>query len=505
MILDEIDRESNEISPPDGDEVFLGVYELESESKTNPRTLPPNLTSCLPSPLPLTTVEEEKYGKPMGLISNQGGMKEKFTIQYTLNLNGKYLNTWIEAAKQVMIPISRPPPPSPLPPPSPPPPPLLPGIDEKNGGTMMESKRSSWEKTTPFNNRLEWGYPGYTSNGLKNDNWAAIDSWGSQLLNRKIDWVLTRKQNINPLVNKATDQRFVNWNENNHVYPNQLPSPSPTPAMAYVFQRDRKVRSSSRTEWKERKKKDLSFHGGSQVRLSHKCHKCKEDCNHYAWDANQVPFDQLSKNVFVGPCQILELFGVVANSQSGLSDNELVFVTELCVELIIQLGCTSIEVKSLVSKYGNTDLILGMEWLTSFGKVIHNWDTEVSLCSSQMQELPSRYMAELITKNLVWEVICHLLDLLHWRSNWIMWTKHETDSTFNQSTEKFTYEIGYNRNTLMVVQHVENRVWVQARKEEWHSHDNGLRPLRVDQWIIPWTGSTIANTKRAEVSDYSYG
>ncbi|CAI9280075.1 unnamed protein product [Lactuca saligna] len=27
MILDEIDRESNEISPPDGDEVLLGVYE----------------------------------------------------------------------------------------------------------------------------------------------------------------------------------------------------------------------------------------------------------------------------------------------------------------------------------------------------------------------------------------------------------------------------------------------------------------------------------------------
>lgn len=235
MILDEIDRESNEISPPDGDEVFLGIYESESESKTTPQTLPPSLTSCLPSPLPLTTVEEEKYGKPMGLVSNQGGIKEKFTIQSTLNLNGKYLNTWIvgmeqpreyekyfteikfgiekkEAAKQVMIPISRPPPPSPLSPPSPPPPPLLPGIDEKNGGTMMESKQSSWEKTTPFNNHLEWGYLGYPSNGLKNDNWAAIDSWGSQLLNRKIDRVLTRKQNINPLVNKATDQRFVNWN-----------------------------------------------------------------------------------------------------------------------------------------------------------------------------------------------------------------------------------------------------------------------------------------------------
>ncbi|CAI9292732.1 unnamed protein product [Lactuca saligna] len=221
-----------------------------------------------------------------------------------------------------------------IPPSSPPPPPLPPGIDVKHRGTMMESKRSSWEKTTPFNNRLEWGYLGYPSNGLKNDNWAAIDSWGSQLLNRKIDWVLTSKQNISPLVNKATDQCFVNWNENNHVYPNQLPSPSPTPAMAYVFQQDRRVRSSSRTEWKERKKKDLSFHGGSQVGLFHKCHKCKEGCDHYAWDANQASVDQLSK------------------------------------KLNIRLGSCSIEAKSLVAKYGDT----GLEWLTSFGKVIHNWD-----------------------------------------------------------------------------------------------------------------------------------
>lgn len=104
---------------------------------------------------------------------------------------------------------------------------------------LTEHQRSTWEKATLFNNRLEWGYLGYPSNGLKNDNWAAIDSWGSQLLNGKMDLVLTSKQNISPL---------VHWNENNNVHHNQLPSPSPTPAMAYVFQRDRRVRSSSRTE-----------------------------------------------------------------------------------------------------------------------------------------------------------------------------------------------------------------------------------------------------------------
>lgn len=50
--------------------------------------------------------------------------------------------------------------------------------------------------------------------------------------------------------------------------------------------------------------------------MSHKCHKCKEDCNHYSWDANQVLIDQLSKKASIGPCQILEFFGVVANFQS---------------------------------------------------------------------------------------------------------------------------------------------------------------------------------------------
>ncbi|CAH1412140.1 unnamed protein product [Lactuca virosa] len=185
---------------------------------------------------------------------------------------------------------------------------------------LTEHQRSTWEKAAPFNNRLEWGYLGYPSNGLKNDNWAEIDSWGSQLLNGKIDLVLMSKQNISPL---------VNWNENNDVYHNQLPSPSPTPAMAYVFQRDRRVRSSSRTEWKEQKKKGLSLNGGSQVGLSHKCHKCKEDCNHYSWDANQVLIDQLSKKASIGSCQILEFVGVVANSQSI----DMISIMELLLSL----------------------------------------------------------------------------------------------------------------------------------------------------------------------------
>ncbi|CAI9270016.1 unnamed protein product [Lactuca saligna] len=360
--------------------------------------------------------------------------------------------------------------------------------------TLAECKGSFTKITAPLNDGWEEVYLGQHNNGLKNENWAAIDSWGSQLLTRKIDWVLTSKQNISPLVINATDQRLVNWNENNHVYPNQLPSPSPMPAMAYVFQRDRRVRSSSRTEWKERKKKDLSFHGGSQVGLSHKCHKYKEGCDHYTWDANQASVDQLSKKVSVESCQILEFFRVVSNYQSGLSDNHLVFVTELCVQLNIRLGSCSIEVKSLVAKYGNTRL----EWLTFFGKVNHNWDmywtqfvyNDVTVhlqglgtpqCSlaSRHSVFSLRDKSSLDGPSLcdllffVWEVNCHHIQKLHSWFKSIIGAGLWFSFIFNQGIGMSSVENVCGRTPPpMGMQDVPGRVRVEEVMKERHEWDD---------------------------------
>ncbi|KAL4592692.1 hypothetical protein LXL04_005695 [Taraxacum kok-saghyz] len=184
-VLDEVgDEHINKQQPYGEEEVAVTVSDSDSKSKTAPSI---KLPQFLISPLQLTKIKA-KIGRTIRLISNQGRMREKFKIHFTLQCEGKNPNRWVvtperiedyrgylsvlklgvtrqRTTDQAINLLGRPPPPPP-----PPPPPLSPEIEEKNGGTlerqMTESQRSLWEKEAPFNCRLEWRYLGYSEIGV---------------------------------------------------------------------------------------------------------------------------------------------------------------------------------------------------------------------------------------------------------------------------------------------------------------------------------------------------
>nr|KAJ0193529.1 hypothetical protein LSAT_V11C800408980 [Lactuca sativa] len=197
--------------------------------------------------------------------------------------------------------------------------------------------------------------------------------------------------------------------------------------------RDRGVRSLTRTEWEERRKKGLCFRCGQQFGPGHKCPDGKlrvlilgddevDEGSNYRYtetppleDSPLLPNDE-------GHCAALEFTGTSTECSGGktlkfdgellgipvvvlvdsgathnflsrqlvlalgissipfhginikLGDGHVVRVTEKCVNLHILMGGCSFAVNLLVFDTGNPDIILGMEWLKTLGEVTHNWD-----------------------------------------------------------------------------------------------------------------------------------
>ncbi|KAJ0585794.1 putative nucleotidyltransferase, Ribonuclease H [Helianthus annuus] len=211
-------------------------------------------------------------------------------------------------------------------------------------------------------------------------------------------------------------------------------SSSPVADMGQSSPRDRGIRSLSRTEWEDRRKKGLCFRCGQQYGPTHKCPEGRlrvlllgddeddfpigEQC---ALLQDTSPTHETDSDCTVGTCNPLEFAGTVAAqapsttmklegmlmgfpismlvdsgashnfisqrlvSAMGLSsskfrginiklgDGHFVSVYERCVALPIIIGPCSFSVNALVFDTGSLDFILGLEWLKSLGEVVHDW------------------------------------------------------------------------------------------------------------------------------------
>ncbi|KAD6119615.1 hypothetical protein E3N88_10886 [Mikania micrantha] len=180
--------------------------------------------------------------------------------------------------------------------------------------------------------------------------------------------------------------------------------------------RDKGVRTLSRTEWEESRKKGLCYRCGQLYGPTHRCPEGKlrvlllgEDEDDVDIGENlmptNVPSTLLTEDLESpeGSCQVLEVMGS-CNQLSGhstlqlegtllgipicllvdsgathnfiskrLGDGHVVVVTTQCQDLSIQVGSCFFVINALISDTGSLDLILEMDWLQSLGPVTHDW------------------------------------------------------------------------------------------------------------------------------------
>ncbi|XP_076920920.1 uncharacterized protein LOC143582177 [Bidens hawaiensis] len=196
----------------------------------------------------------------------------------------------------------------------------------------------------------------------------------------------------------------------------------------------RGVRSLSRSEWDDRRKKGLCFRCGQQYGPAHKCPEGKlrvillgDDEYDLEDGENMMLASQDASEVLktdglpTGTCLALEFPGLMCDSggaktlrfegilqeipvsilvDSGathnfisrrvaitlglpmftfagirikLGDGHHVFVTEMCHRVSVQINSCTFVVDALVFDTDCLDLILGMAWLGTLGEVIHDW------------------------------------------------------------------------------------------------------------------------------------
>ncbi|KAD6453740.1 hypothetical protein E3N88_08446 [Mikania micrantha] len=198
--------------------------------------------------------------------------------------------------------------------------------------------------------------------------------------------------------------------------------------------RDKGVRTLSRTEWEERRKKGLCYRCGQLYGPTHRCPEGKlrvlllgkyEDTSDLGEQLMMTVLPSLlllqDSDPPNGSCQVLEIMPS-CNQLSGhqtlqldgillgipicllvdsgathnfisqrlvsalalpstaiegikirLGDGHVVVVTTQCQQLCIQVGPCTFVMNALIFDTGSLDLILGMEWLQSLGPVTHDW------------------------------------------------------------------------------------------------------------------------------------
>ncbi|KAD5961527.1 hypothetical protein E3N88_13000 [Mikania micrantha] len=198
--------------------------------------------------------------------------------------------------------------------------------------------------------------------------------------------------------------------------------------------RDKSVRTLSRTEWEERRKKGLCYRCGQLYGPTHRCPEGKLRVLLLGEDEEIADLgEQLLMTVLPsssvaqefdppdGSCQVLEImascnqlcghqtlqldgillgipicllvdsgathnfiskrlvsalaipFTTIDGIKIRLGDGHVVMVTTQCQQLSVQIGPCTFVINALVFDTGSLDLILGMEWLQSLGPVTHDW------------------------------------------------------------------------------------------------------------------------------------
>ncbi|KAL6578234.1 hypothetical protein OROMI_010562 [Orobanche minor] len=213
-------------------------------------------------------------------------------------------------------------------------------------------------------------------------------------------------------------------------------TPKESMDFAQMFNRNRGIRSLTRTEWDERRKKGLCFRCGQQYGPTHKCPEGKlrilllgedeEEPDPGSLVSMESVLDESShapEEVPIGQCLALESTGIREDSISGgktlkvegliydipimalvdcgathnfvssklmrslgmavevfsginirLGDDHVVFLNQRCVGLPFTVAGCQFPLNALVFNMRHLDLILGMEWLESLGEVTHNWE-----------------------------------------------------------------------------------------------------------------------------------
>ncbi|KAJ0764722.1 putative nucleotidyltransferase, Ribonuclease H [Helianthus annuus] len=201
-----------------------------------------------------------------------------------------------------------------------------------------------------------------------------------------------------------------------------------------IFPKDRGMRSLSRSEWEDRRKKGLCFRCGQQYGPAHKCPEGRlrvlllgEDeysdtdgenrglavdipsspidspdsptgnCFSLEWEGSLATFgggktlklegflqsililmlvDSGASHNFVSR-RLVSALGFTSTTISGLriklGDGNFVLATECCNDLTVTIGSCSFVISALVLDTGDLDLILGMAWLQTLGEVTHDW------------------------------------------------------------------------------------------------------------------------------------
>ncbi|KAL4570019.1 hypothetical protein LXL04_025668 [Taraxacum kok-saghyz] len=205
---------------------------------------------------------------------------------------------------------------------------------------------------------------------------------------------------------------------------------------ANLFNRNRGVRSLSKTEYEDRRKKGLCYRCGQQFGPSHKCPEAKlrvlllGDDEDYPDDGGMnammhpdvIP-EQNDGDIPSGTCLTLAFFGAISGHKTGgkslklegligeipailmvdsgathnfvsrkllkvigataecfsginikLGDGHVVFIDRIIPQLLVNVQGCEFLINALVFEMGNLDMVLGMEWLKSLGDVIHNWE-----------------------------------------------------------------------------------------------------------------------------------
>ncbi|KAL6581229.1 hypothetical protein OROMI_007152 [Orobanche minor] len=200
--------------------------------------------------------------------------------------------------------------------------------------------------------------------------------------------------------------------------------------------RNRGVRSLSRADWEDRRRKGLCYRCGLQFGPTHKCPEGKlrilllgddevsPDDGLIAYlEGQEEQVESPLDLVPTGTCMALGFFGassiesqggktlkfegtivdipVVVMVDSGathnfisrklmialgfsaqsfpgidirLGDGHKVFINQLCSSIVVKVADCEFILNALVFDMGHLDMVLGVEWLKTLGDVIHNWE-----------------------------------------------------------------------------------------------------------------------------------
>ncbi|KAL4577127.1 hypothetical protein LXL04_013230 [Taraxacum kok-saghyz] len=235
--------------------------------------------------------------------------------------------------------------------------------------------------TTRF--RYQSGFAGgFHGGGSPNDNRAQL---GTRVdLNRSL---------TSPMGDKSG---FSRPDSTRPIGQNRSPT-APSTEFTNLFHRNRGVRSLSRNEWEDWRKKGLCYRCGQQYGPGHKCPEGKlcilllGDDEQWTADGTIATIEEIQRKTHrgrtlfqmglvwrwnsLGPHRSLIQGANLSNLKASLERfQQLSWWIAVRPTTSFLVADCEFKVSALVFDMGHLDMVLGMEWLKTLGDVVHNWD-----------------------------------------------------------------------------------------------------------------------------------